>query len=290
MAKIKTGKNTQCPYRGHCHDVCYGENPCDHAKKYDLLHSRNKNLKKSNDELMAENASLKKSLGETPIGNMDTLKHRDQLLREAFLQLEDVPMDPETEVMEAPFLHFPAGTSREDIWKWFDERYSKGIVDLLYLEGIDHYPELQKLFHRRACCFECDSETCAYNPEGICMYPVLYGKVPEYVDEEGCDGFIYKEPQPVPHKSHDAVMMEDFNRRKPVGGPTGRAFWFTAEFTKGSQCVNDLLRAYLKDHGIWYTNTTSGEVWFQFQGEWRKCEQEVDGNTVRFYIQEFDMG
>lgn len=225
-----------------------------------------------------------------PVSDMDTLKQRDEKLREAFMQFADVPMNPETEVMEAPFLHFPAGTSREDIWKWFDERYSKGIVDLLYHEGIDHYPELQKLFHRRACCFECDSETCALNPEGTCLYPILYGEVPEFVDEEGCTGFLYKESRPVTHQSHDAVMMEDFNRRKPVGNPTGRAYWFTAEFTKGSQCVNDLLRAFLKDHGIWYTNTVSGEVWFQYQGEWRKCEQEVDGNTVRFFIQEFDMG
>ena len=224
------------------------------------------------------------------VEDMDTLKQRDDLLRKAFLDLADIPMDPETELLEEPFLHFPAGTNREDIWKWFDERYSKGVVDLLYLEGIDHHPELEKLFHRRACCFECDSEKCAYNPEGVCMYPVLYGTVPEYVDEEGCQGFLYKEPQPVPHKSHDAVMMEDFNRRKPVGAPTSRAYWFTAEFTKGSQCVNDLLRAYLKDHGIWYTNTVSGEVWFQYQGEWRKCEQEVDGNSVRFYMQEFEMG
>lgn len=223
MAKNKTGRNAQCPYRGHCHDVCYGENPCDHAKKYDQLHSRNQKLKKKSDELLSEIASAKESLGAPPICRMDTLKQRDEKLREAFLQLADVPTNPDTEVMEAPFLHFPAGTSREDIWKWFDERYSKGIVDLLYYEGIDHHPELQKLFHRRACCFECDSETCAYNPEGTCMYPVLYGEVPEF-DEEGCSGFLYKEPQPVTHQSHDAVMMEDFNRRKPVGDPTGRAY------------------------------------------------------------------
>lgn len=134
-----------------------------------------------------------------PAGNgnrleaMEPLKQRDKLLEEKWLELEDVPFDPETEKLEAPFLHFPAGTDKEDIWHWFDERHSKGIVHLLYHEGIEHYPELQKLFHRRACCFDCDSETCALNPEGVCLYPLLYGNAPEWDDHDGCKGFLYKE-------------------------------------------------------------------------------------------------
>lgn len=125
--------------------------------------------------------------------DIETLRDRDQQLLELWNQFSDIPMNPETEKMEQQFLHFPAGTDREEIWKWFDERHSKGVVHLLYLEGIDHYPELQKLFHRRACCFDCESETCAFNPDGVCMYPVLYGNVPEYVDDFGCKGFLYKE-------------------------------------------------------------------------------------------------
>lgn len=124
---------------------------------------------------------------------MRTLKERDRELESLWDKFADVPMDPDTEKMCEPFMHFPAGTDREDIWKWFDERYSKGVVHLLYREGIDHYPELQKLFHRRACCFDCESETCAFNPDGVCMYPVLYGVVPEFEDGVGCHGFVYKE-------------------------------------------------------------------------------------------------
>lgn len=124
---------------------------------------------------------------------METLKERDRKLESLWDKFADVPMDPDTEKMCEPFMHFPAGTDREDIWKWFDERYSKGVVHLLYREGIDHYPELQKLFHRRACCFDCESETCAFNPDGVCMYPVLYGVVPEFEDDVGCHGFVYKE-------------------------------------------------------------------------------------------------
>lgn len=46
--------------------------------------------------------------------------------------LADVPMNPETEKIESPFLHFPAGTDREEIWHWFDEHHSKGVAWLLY--------------------------------------------------------------------------------------------------------------------------------------------------------------
>lgn len=125
--------------------------------------------------------------------DMETLKQRNKLLEDKWLELENIPFNPETEKSEAPFMHFPIGTDKEVIWHWFDERHSKGIVHLLYHEGIEHYPELQKLFHRRACCFNCDSETCALNPEGVCLYPLLYGNAPEWDDHDGCKGFLYKE-------------------------------------------------------------------------------------------------
>lgn len=61
-----------------------------------------------------------------------TLDERDQLLEELWGELADVPVDPETEKLEAPYLHFPVGTDKFDVWKWFDERHSKGVRYLLY--------------------------------------------------------------------------------------------------------------------------------------------------------------
>ena len=43
------------------------------------------------------------------------LSEWDAALEELWAKLGDVPMDPETERMDAPFLGFPAGTPREDI-------------------------------------------------------------------------------------------------------------------------------------------------------------------------------
>ena len=63
---------------------------------------------------------------------MRTLHERDAVLERLWKQFADIPMNPDTEKMEEPFMDFPAGTAREDIWHWFDERHSKGVVYLLY--------------------------------------------------------------------------------------------------------------------------------------------------------------
>jgi len=60
------------------------------------------------------------------------LVERDKELEKLWSEFGDVPMNPETECMDEEFLGFPAGTHREDIWHWFDERHSKGVVYLLY--------------------------------------------------------------------------------------------------------------------------------------------------------------
>lgn len=60
-----------------------------------------------------------------------TLAERDAELERLWAEFEDVPMNPETECMDEPFLGFPAGTHREGIWRWFDERHSQGVAYLL---------------------------------------------------------------------------------------------------------------------------------------------------------------
>lgn len=57
-----------------------------------------------------------------------------QDIKNLWMTFGDVPMDPGTECLEAPFLHFPAGTFREDIWKWFEEEFSISVHDLMYGE------------------------------------------------------------------------------------------------------------------------------------------------------------
>lgn len=51
-----------------------------------------------------------------------------QLLWGAF---GDLPMNPETECIEKRFRHFPAGTHREDIWRYFEAVFDVRIADLI---------------------------------------------------------------------------------------------------------------------------------------------------------------
>jgi hypothetical protein len=65
---------------------------------------------------------------------MDTIAERDAQLEELWSIFGDIPMDPDTERIEEDFLVFPAGTHREEVWHWFDKRYSKGVHGLMYKE------------------------------------------------------------------------------------------------------------------------------------------------------------
>ena len=124
-------------------------------------------------------------------GRETGFEERDALLEELWKRFGDVPMDPSTETMEAPFLDFPAGTSRVDIWRWFDERHSKGVAYLLYNEDASNAASITSLLHCQKLCTECDSETCVFNPQGICMAPFLTGRKPG-VHDDGCTDYCPK--------------------------------------------------------------------------------------------------
>lgn len=74
-----------------------------------------------------------KQMTETEEQKTDAARNdRVKQAKEHWLEFGDVPMNPETECIEAPFLHFPAGTHREEIWNWFEEYYRVPVYDLLY--------------------------------------------------------------------------------------------------------------------------------------------------------------
>lgn len=126
------------------------------------------------------------------IGQSQTIEERDQYLKELWGQFGDIPMNPDTECMDEPFLHFPAGTHRESIWHWFDDRYSKGVVYLLYGNSVDRTEETAALYQQKQLCTECDSETCVFNPDGICKFPFVGGRAPG-LNDDGCTDYVYKE-------------------------------------------------------------------------------------------------
>ena len=65
-------------------------------------------------------------------GSEGLIEYADQLLAELWESLEDVTLNDEEQI-NSSFHIWPAGTSKEDIWHWFDRSHSKGLVDgLIY--------------------------------------------------------------------------------------------------------------------------------------------------------------
>lgn len=49
-------------------------------------------------------------------------------LQELWDKLGDIPVNNDDEI-EEDFLNFPAGTSKFDVWHWFDERCPNGVAE-----------------------------------------------------------------------------------------------------------------------------------------------------------------
>lgn len=65
----------------------------------------------------------------------DEMEYPDYKLEKLWDDLEDVPFDENNEgefILSEKWRHFPKGTEREDIWRFFDEQHSQGVVWLMY--------------------------------------------------------------------------------------------------------------------------------------------------------------
>lgn len=51
-------------------------------------------------------------------------------LKDLWNNFGNIPIDHE-EKIEVPFLHFPIGTDRYDIWHWFDDELPNGLHELM---------------------------------------------------------------------------------------------------------------------------------------------------------------
>ncbi|MCM1102024.1 MAG: hypothetical protein NC398_11640 [Acetatifactor muris] len=59
-------------------------------------------------------------------------KFSDEQLEKLWRILGDIPVNDNDEIMER-FIDFPAGTHKEDVWHWFDEKHSKGVYVLMHI-------------------------------------------------------------------------------------------------------------------------------------------------------------
>lgn len=123
----------------------------------------------------------------------DPQAEKDRELERLWEELSDIPFDENESgelILAAPWHGFPAHTEREEIWHWFDEGHSKGVAYLLYgtkpAEAKTAAKNAASLVALENRCFECMAEQCAFNPHGICRFPMVYGVLPEMTEEDGC--------------------------------------------------------------------------------------------------------
>ena len=135
-------------------------------------------FRKSGETFEDEYAYYEAYLNEQRAKAIPTLKERDKRLERLWAEFGDVPMDPETECIEEPFLGFPAGTNREELWHWFDKRHSKGVAYLLYRDGIDRTDQFSKLVYLKNLCIECESTSCQFNHGGECRFALVHERKP----------------------------------------------------------------------------------------------------------------
>lgn len=122
-----------------------------------------------------------------PAGATWSSDQRDYALEQLWAELEDIPMDPKTERMEAKFLHFPAGTERNAIWRWFNERYSQGVVSLLYGGCVSQTKQSASLSEL---CPKCSLDDCAHNCAGTCYAPLILGGIPQAIEGSKCPAYM----------------------------------------------------------------------------------------------------
>lgn len=118
--------------------------------------------------------------------DIETLQVRDEKLEKLWAEFGDIPMDPETECIEEPFMRWGAGTHREEIWHWFDDRYSNGVAYLLYGGTEDYVPETKRLYGLSKLCEECESVSCQFVRDGLCRFPLVHERKPHITNEDGC--------------------------------------------------------------------------------------------------------
>ena len=92
------------------------------------LHTQIVNL-----EAILSNNPLKAGYCFEEQASMEEELYRLRHIEDLWSEFGDVPMNPCLEITEQPWHHFPAGTHRETIWRWFEMEFGISVGrDLMY--------------------------------------------------------------------------------------------------------------------------------------------------------------
>lgn len=145
---------------------------------------------------------------------MNTLKERDALLEEQWKRFKKIPVNPDTEKLEKPFMDFPAGTDRLTIWKWFDERHSKGASYLMQNSQRRHTDEYM-IRHWEKFRTECHFEDCVWYTKEGCTLPIYTHGCMPMLYHAGSKCFDY---DPVLWRRHNKAASKNAVREDKDNG------------------------------------------------------------------------
>lgn len=145
---------------------------------------------------------------------MNTLKERDALLEEQWKRFKNIPVNPDTEKLEKPFMDFPAGTDRLTIWKWFDERHSKGASYLMQNSQRRHTGEYM-IRHWEKFRTECHFEDCVWYTKEGCILPIYTHGCMPMLYHAGSKCFDY---DPVLWRRHNKAASKNAVREDKDNG------------------------------------------------------------------------
>ena len=75
---------------------------------------------------------------EHTIKNLNAEILKIKTAKDLWKEFEDVPINAETECIETDWNNFKAGTSKEEIWHWFENNFKVSVAeDLMYEEEVE---------------------------------------------------------------------------------------------------------------------------------------------------------
>lgn len=122
-----------------------------------------------------------------------TTAERDAFLEKLWKRLGDIPVDNEECIKEDLKLDdgtilFDSGTHREDVWLWFDQRYSKGVSALMFTNPKAADDNIVKTAMKAY--ISCETEecyaSCRFANEGRCYIPIIKRRKPNRDDNGEC--------------------------------------------------------------------------------------------------------
>ena len=86
-------------------------------------------------EAILSNEAITSYYSPEELASLEENLYKYRHIEDLWSEFGDTPMNPHSETIEQPWHHFPVGTHREIIWRWFEMEFDISVAqDLMYDE------------------------------------------------------------------------------------------------------------------------------------------------------------